>query len=641
LYKKLQFIFAFLHHLHILDDRQFFLGEQLDHSMCKTNLFMKQLITLISMCVLATSGLFAQAVVINSPLELAGGYEFAAADFGATLTDDVWTADAVFVNDGTANPTEGCEAPINAADIDGKIALIDRGSCEFGLKCLNAEQAGAIAAIVINNAPGDGAIVMGAGEVGGMVTIPCVMIPYEVGQLIRTALVTQTVNISLGNLEPPPPPANDLAMVNSNVLVPQLGMIPAHQVQAEGDFVFSPGALVENRGVNNATEYTIDLVINHTPTGGSTTEVYNESFSAADSIAAGDTTLIVTFPDFDPFSTGEGVYEYTYSVSSDSVDNANFNNATTGSFYLNDLNLYSKATWDPNTMAPRVIATITLAGGGPIEFMTPLHIPYGENYKIDSILAEVRLGGGLADIGVEAYVYDWDDANDDDFIDEGELSVVGLAFFTFDSDFPDDRVLLKLPVLDLVTFEETGVIIPSNDKNYVVGVRYNSGTEAVGFGFDSSIDYTRTETFKQENETFTDLDYGSLQANAWDDNGVPIIAEIFVFTGGLTSSTGIKLTSLIDTDVKEVAGLDKFTMDVFPNPVATQVNINLEFAEKADFVEYYLTDNNGQVVSKERRTNTTTIEHNQFDVTNLPAGEYHMVIRTNFGLRTGSFIVTH
>ena len=282
-------------------------------------------------------------------------------------------------------------------------------------------------------------------------------------------------------------------------------------------------------------------------------------------------------------------------------------------FYLNDVNLYSKATWDPNSEAPRVIATTTIAGGGPIEFMTPLNIPYGENYKIDSIWVEVRLGGGLADVGVEAYVYDWDDMNDDDFIDEGELTIAGLAFFTFDSDETDDGVLLKLPVLDLLTFEETGVVIPSNDKNYIVGVRYNSGTETVSFGFDSSVDYTRTETYKQENETFTDLDYGSLQANTWDDDGVPIIAEIFVFTGGLTTSTGVNLTSLIDTDVKEVAGIDKFTMDVFPNPVSEQVNINLEFAEKADFVEYYLTDNNGQVVTKERRTNTTTVEHNQFD----------------------------
>ena len=602
---------------------------------------MKQLLTLVGLFFMAGNMLNAQAVVINSPQELAGGYEFMAAAFGATVTDDVWTGDAVFVNDGTANPTQGCEAAINAAEIDGKIALIDRGSCEFGLKCLNAEQAGAIAAIVINNAPGDGTIAMGAGAVGGQVTIPCVMIPYEVGQLIRTALVTETVNISIGDLIPPPPPANDLVMINSNVLVPQLGIIPSSQVQQAGDFVFTPGASVENRGLNDAPNYNIDIVINHTPFGGSPSEVYNESFSSMDGILVGDTTALIVFPDFDPVvaGTGEGIYEYTYSVTSDSTDNAAFNNATTGSFTLSDQLLYSKATWDPVGQMPRIIATTTIAGGGPIEFLTPINVDYGTNLKIDSIWVEVRQSPPLADVSIEAYVYDWDDANDDDLIDEGELTVSGLAFHTFPMDFEDNVDNLKLPVLDILTFEETGVVITGDDKNYIIGVRY-TGSETVSFGFDSSIDYTRTESWKAENETFTDLDYGSLQANTWDPDGVPVVAEIFVFTGGLTSSTGIILSEVLD-NVNDIAGLDKFNMDVYPNPVSTQLNVGLEFSERADFVEYYLVNSNGQVASRQRNENTLLNEMQSFDVSQLPAGEYHMVIRTNFGIRTGSFMVTH
>ena len=56
----------------------------------------------------------------------------------------------------------------------GKIALIDRGNCEFGKKVLNAEQAGAIGVIICNFE--EELVTMGAGAVGSQVTIPSVFI---------------------------------------------------------------------------------------------------------------------------------------------------------------------------------------------------------------------------------------------------------------------------------------------------------------------------------------------------------------------------------------------------------------------------------------------------------------------------------
>ncbi len=54
----------------------------------------------------------------------------------------------------------------------GKAAVISRGSCEFGVKVLNAEQAGAEFVVIYNTAAGgDGLINMGPGAVGNQVTI--------------------------------------------------------------------------------------------------------------------------------------------------------------------------------------------------------------------------------------------------------------------------------------------------------------------------------------------------------------------------------------------------------------------------------------------------------------------------------------
>ena len=117
----------------------------------------------------------------------AGGFEAAQAGFGPGLDTLPLTADLVIVDDGTFNGSQGCNSLTNGAALAGNIALIDRGSCEFGLKVLNAEQAGAIAAIVCNNQP-TGLVNMGAGAVGGQVTIPSVFMTQADCQAIKVDL---------------------------------------------------------------------------------------------------------------------------------------------------------------------------------------------------------------------------------------------------------------------------------------------------------------------------------------------------------------------------------------------------------------------------------------------------------------------
>jgi hypothetical protein len=53
--------------------------------------------------------------------------------------------------------TDGCTAFTNAAPVAGKIALIERGTCGFTIKVKNAQDAGAIGAIIYNNLANAGA----------------------------------------------------------------------------------------------------------------------------------------------------------------------------------------------------------------------------------------------------------------------------------------------------------------------------------------------------------------------------------------------------------------------------------------------------------------------------------------------------
>ncbi len=89
-----------------------------------------------------------------------------------------------------ADPPDACAASLsNAASVAGCVVLIERGTCTFGTKVLRAQQAGALAAIVINNA--DGPLVQmtrTSSADGSSVSIPSGMISLADGQALRSLL---------------------------------------------------------------------------------------------------------------------------------------------------------------------------------------------------------------------------------------------------------------------------------------------------------------------------------------------------------------------------------------------------------------------------------------------------------------------
>ena len=106
------------------------------------------------------------------------------------------TGSVVLVNDdATGTLHQGCSTPVNASALAGKIALIDRGTCNFTAKVLNAQNAGAIAAIVVNNVTG-APITMGGTD--NTITIPAVMVSLETGDTMKQYLaVDSTVTVTM------------------------------------------------------------------------------------------------------------------------------------------------------------------------------------------------------------------------------------------------------------------------------------------------------------------------------------------------------------------------------------------------------------------------------------------------------------
>jgi uncharacterized repeat protein (TIGR01451 family) len=141
------------------------------------------------------SGAFVQ---VTAPVSLAGNYPAGTAAFGPSVLDAPTSGDLVLVNDGTASVTDGCQAPfVNAAAVAGHIALVDRGTCTFKTKTLNAQTAGAIAVVIANNTAGDPPGLGDDATIVTPITIPTVSVTQAMGASLKTALGSGTVTLAL------------------------------------------------------------------------------------------------------------------------------------------------------------------------------------------------------------------------------------------------------------------------------------------------------------------------------------------------------------------------------------------------------------------------------------------------------------
>jgi hypothetical protein len=122
-------------------------------------------------------------VTVDPPSAAAGVYGATGAAFGPSLTIAAISGSFALVNDGTASPTQGCSPLIGFPA--GAIAIVDRGACLFIQKVLNAQNAGAVAVVVVNSLSGL-PVTMGGDD--PTITIPAVMVSLEDGTQIKGGL---------------------------------------------------------------------------------------------------------------------------------------------------------------------------------------------------------------------------------------------------------------------------------------------------------------------------------------------------------------------------------------------------------------------------------------------------------------------
>ena len=312
----------------------------------------------------------AQVIVAGvSPSNIVGNYPNAWADPAGGWGTPNFLIPGTYIQDTLMLANDGSEGlnaqgnPVSAAacnplinNLSGKIAVIYRGDgttnttsggCEFGLKALNAQNAGAIGVIIINREPG--VITPGAGASGATVTIPVVMLSNTDGAILVQAMANGPVEVFIGNktglFE------NDVRLSSGAALAPKQGFVPALLAQNDTEFNFSIGARIYNDG--NLPQGNVSLRATVTSPAGSL--VYDNSVSGMyldinDSLDVAPSE-IVNLPDFSLATYPLGTYTLTYTASLDSLDDYASDNSISYTFTISE-SIYSAAKIDTATGLP-------------------------------------------------------------------------------------------------------------------------------------------------------------------------------------------------------------------------------------------------------------------------------------------------
>ncbi len=119
--------------------------------------------------------------------------QYGLANFGSGLQNGDVVADLALAEPDQFGSSLFCGPTLH--DFSGKIVLISRGECEFGLKALNAQQQGAVGVIIYNFE--DSFISMAPGASGSFVNIPVIMVTKPLGDALMAA-VLQGENVVVG-----------------------------------------------------------------------------------------------------------------------------------------------------------------------------------------------------------------------------------------------------------------------------------------------------------------------------------------------------------------------------------------------------------------------------------------------------------
>ncbi len=547
-------------------------------------------------------------------------------------------------------------------DMTGKVALIYRGGgIEFGFKALQAQNAHAVACIIVNNV-GGGPVGMGAGSSGGSVTIPVYMISKADGDALwqqfnesvipRVTIVPWSSGLT-----------NDLGFVSQGISQFHAGAMPAKQFMSSTGvlpYLGIDGAFVANYGTATQTHVKLKGVSTFTPTGGSATTLNTDSITLGSSFPQADSIWAMYCPqyDFSSHITGPGQISVNYSISSDSVDQFAPDNSVT---YTVDVTsaLYCKGRYDFTNNKPYSTTYTGPGGGNPYIWGPAYYVAHGGDtaYSVQFSPLTSNTAGlifVLPSTPINIYLMKWVDGADltgglvarDSLWQNGELMLEGLAVKNFngttDSSFQTFNVAIgdsngnpASIVLQDTSWYYVGAEMPSSSS-----VSWSLGCDGVNNCFPRTYGRAKFNNYIEYSTPLIGGDRPSfILPNPADGISYTLFSSISFIRSATDSSTFTNQKGLIpnialltsntlhNAAVKNVkTAFEEFNL--YPNPATNSITVSLGLDNASKEVVYTILNNMGQVVSAETRYNVTNDKYT-YNTAKLASGNYYMIVNAN------------
>jgi len=561
----------------------------------------------------------AQFVKVNTPFENVYEAGKAIAGMGADITTATWDGCVVLVNDGVAPVNDGCELPYNNAQISGKIVIMDRGTgisgCTHRVRSERAQTAGAIGLIFCNT---DETVLNNYGLATGSitVTIPIAYISKSACNEIKASLnAGNEVCVTMGNII-----INyDIRLLKNLTFGPRHGAVPVSEIQNQDDYQIFGGMLVWNKGLlpstNIITRYSLEK-------DGAAIHGF-EFVDSLPTLAAGDTSEIISDNNLISLPAETGKYKMIYSVESEETDQLLSNNTTTHEFSVTE-ETFAQCTVDDNGypninswVSPNFGAdTVNVWEYGPI-----FYVRNGAGHNFKSVVFKARAATASSMVGREIIVrISYANIPASGPISDTNFELISEYPYQFtQNDFNGNYIEVPIDVA------------LQDGKAYWVSLFYPDGT-ALSIG---------TEGAK--------ADYGLYSSNAalfTGQTGLELLpAALYAFNGGTGqwysgfSNTNPAISVTVDQTLGNTSVSENPTNIIaYPNPAKNQINILFKNVE-TESLQIYVTDISGKTIEKKNHS----VYKNKIlsvDVSAYAEGIYWLHTQGKQGFYTQKIIVT-
>lgn len=502
----------------------------------------------------------------------------------------------VFAYDASAADSLCCGALTNGPQVAGKIAVIYRGSCEFGVKALNAQNAGAVGVVIINNIPGS-PIAMGPGAQGLNVTIPVAMITMADGAALKAEIeagnVTAFFGSKFGFYD------NDLGMWPKDYIVAPATSNPFKTNEIGTEFSAAVGSWIFNFGQNDQTN--VRLKADITYGGGS---IYSQT-SSPTNLASGD-SVWVQLPDFSQPTYNAGLYKFTYIILSDSADDFTADDSRRADFTVSDT-MFSYAEIDTNTLMPITNASYRPSGStGDFEVCLSFRDSLASRLATTGMYftASTTATDSLTGAYLEATVYEWNDVFTDvtGTVTFDNLNAVVYGGYTYPSDQQDEIVWAPF----------SAPLILVDNQRYLFCVKAFAANPNVFLGFGTGIDYDEhINTYLQAVGPINDD--GTWYWAGFGTDNVP--------------SIGVKMFDKLTLGDEPVTTINN-GKPAYPNPASNLVNIPMN--NITGDLEITIIDLQGKVIKTEVR-NVANSGALPISIEGVSNGQYIVNVATKDG----------